>query len=368
MKKVIILGGGVTGCTAARELVKRDYEVTLIERNPYLGGGCHTFFKGGHPYTEGPRMLTVINDRIFEYINSVVPLRKFKFFADTYIEQDREFYSFPIYWDDVLKMPDKDKIEQELKNLPKESTATNFEDIWLSKVGPTLYGKYIKTYTEKMWQVKSNKIFEGYTWSLKGTPIQYEDRSASDRGIKEYAYPYDENGFNPFFENCVEGAKVRLNTEVRHVDLEKKQVYLEQEVLSADVIISTLPLEELMENAYGSLQYVGREFYPIVFPTEHIFKDGHQFIYYPNDEKYTRIVEYKTLTMHKSPDTLIVVEVPSNVNKLYPYDNIPEAVERANLYKNALPQDVYSIGRLGSYQYLGIDHCIEQVWELMKEF
>lgn len=369
MKKVIILGAGLTGCVAAKELIKKGYSVTLIERNPYLGGGCHTFFKGGHPYTEGPRMLTIINDKIFNYINDDVPLRRFKFYADTYIEQDRAFYSYPIYWDDILKMPDQDKIQDELNNLPKENHAANFEDAWLNAVGPTLYGKYVKTYTEKMWQVESNRVFEGFTWSLKGSPIQHKDRAAADRGITEYAYPYDENGFNPFFDKCVENAEIRLNTKVQHVDLEKKKVYVnDNEVLGADIIISTLPLDDLMENTYGNLRYMGREFYPIVLPVEHIFRDGHQFIYYPNDEKYTRIVEYKTLTMHKSQDTLLCIEVPSLVNKLYTYDNIPEERAKAEIYKKALPQDVYSIGRLGSYEYLGIDHCIEQVWELMREF
>ncbi len=368
MKKVIILGGGFTGCVAARELVQKGYEVTVIEKNPYLGGGCHTFFKGGHPYTEGPRMLTVINEKIFDYINVDVPLRRFKFYADTYIERDRDFYSFPIYWDDILKMPDRDKIQEELDHLPKENIATNFEDSWLNAVGPTLYGKYVKTYTEKMWQVESNKIFEGYTWSLKGSPIQRGDRAALDRGADTYAYPFDENGFNPFFERCVEHAEVRLNTAVKHVDLEKRKVYLDNEVLCADIIISTLSLDELMENTYGSLRYMGREFYPIVLPIEHIFRDGHQFIYYPNNEKYTRIVEYKTLTMHKSPHTLIGMEVPSNINKLYSYDNIPEERAKADLYKKSLPKNVYSIGRMGSYEYLGIDHCITQVWELMREF
>lgn len=143
---------------------------------------------------------------------------------------------------------------------------------------------------------------------------------------------------------------------------------MDDEILSADIIISTLPLDDLMENTYGSLRYMGREFYPIVLPVDHVFKDGHQFIYYPNDEKYTRIVEYKALTQHKSEDTLIVMEVPSTINKLYAYDNVPEEKAKAELYKKSLPHNVYSIGRMGSYEYLGIDNCIEQVWELTREF
>lgn len=368
MKKVIVLGAGLTGCVLTQELIRKGYEVVILEKNSYLGGGCHTFFKGGHPYTEGPRPLSIKNEKIFNYINTIVPLRRFKLYVDTYIEKDQAFYSFPIHWDDIVKMPDREKIEAELKECPKNNNATNFEDGWINAVGSTLYEKYVKTYTKKMWQVESNKIFEDYIWSLKGSPIQYNDRAALEKGEEMFAYPMEMHGYNLFFESCVENAELRLNTEVKKIDLERKRVYLENEVLSADIIISTIALDDLMDNMYGNLKYMGREFYPIVLPVEHLFKDGHHFMSYPNDERYTRIVEYKNLTCHEAPDTLIVMEVPSPNGKLYVYDNIPEEREKAERYKKALPNNVYSIGRLGSYQYLTIDDCIEDVWELMRAF
>ena len=39
MKKVIVLGGGVAGMSAAHELVERGYEVEVYDKNPvYVGG------------------------------------------------------------------------------------------------------------------------------------------------------------------------------------------------------------------------------------------------------------------------------------------------------------------------------------------
>ena len=80
--KAVILGGGVTGCTAANELDKIGIETIIIERNAYLGGGCHTFFYGGHPYTEGPRPLSIQDGKAFDYINQVVKLRTFPLILD----------------------------------------------------------------------------------------------------------------------------------------------------------------------------------------------------------------------------------------------------------------------------------------------
>lgn len=216
--------GGVTGCAAARELTKKGYEVTLIEKNPYLGGGCHTFFWGGHPYTEGPRPLSVVSDEIFNYINDIVPMRLFPLYLDTYIERDKSFYTFPIHWDDIQTMPDKEQILKELDELPEKNDATNLEDGWLNAIGPTLYSKYIKTYTEKMWQVESNKVFQDFSWSVKGSPIQRGDRVVElTKGKPMHAYPIEETGYNRFFEYCVKDSTVILGKEITRVEAEKKE-------------------------------------------------------------------------------------------------------------------------------------------------
>lgn len=364
--KAIILGGGVTGCTAARELAERGWDVTLIEKNPYLGGGCHTFFWGGHPYTEGPRPIHVINEKIFHYINDIVPMRTFPLFLDTYIERDRSFYSYPIHMDDVKKMPDCDIIMQELQNRPNQNNATNMEDGWINAVGPTLYDKYVKTYTKKMWGVDDNKIFDGFSWTVKGRPIQTGARTVELAvGKPEHAYPIEETGYNRFFEYCVKDAKVILNTEVTKFDLDNKRVWIGNKEFTADIIISTIALDDLMDNAYGELKYMGRDFIPIVLPVEYAFRAKHHFIHYPNSEKYTRIVEYKNLTGHKAKDTLLVMEIPSHSNKLYSY-TIQSEIDKAKKYMDSLPNGVYSVGRTGSYQYMNIGQCFEAVWNLME--
>lgn len=364
--KVIVLGGGVSGCAITRELTQYGHEVTLIEKNSYLGGGCHTFFWGGHPYTEGPRPLILRNDKIFNYINEIVSLRTFPLLLDTYIEQDQQFYSFPIHQDDIQIMPDREQILKELSERPTENNADNLEDGWINAVGPTLYKKYVKTYTEKMWEVDNNKVFPDYSWSVKGNPIQSGERTVElEKGKKAFAYPIEETGYNRFFEYCVKDAKVILGCKVTFVDLERKVVYFENEKIKGDMIVSTMALDDLMEKAYGELRYMGRDFYPIVFPVEHVFRDEHHFIYYPNQERYTRIVEYKNLTLHKSKDTLVVLEIPSHSNRLYAY-NLPSEQKKAQQYLDALPPNVFSIGRLGTYKYLDIGQCFEVVWNLAE--
>ena len=42
-KKVIVLGGGLAGLSASRRLLEHGYEVTLVERRPFLGGRAFSF-------------------------------------------------------------------------------------------------------------------------------------------------------------------------------------------------------------------------------------------------------------------------------------------------------------------------------------
>ena len=117
IKKVLIIGGGFAGCATAHELSELDnLDITLVEKASYLGSGVRTFFYGGHPYTFGPRHFLTRNREVYNYLNKIVPLRscsEHEFL--TYVEQDNQFYHYPLNVSDIEKMPDKEKIKRELK-------------------------------------------------------------------------------------------------------------------------------------------------------------------------------------------------------------------------------------------------------------
>ena len=54
----------------------------------------------------------------------------------TYVEQDNQFYNYPLNVADISKMPDK-KINKELKNRNniKIRNSKNMQDYWINSIG-----------------------------------------------------------------------------------------------------------------------------------------------------------------------------------------------------------------------------------------
>jgi len=369
MKKVLIIGGGFAGCAAAHqfELSNKGWDITLVEINNHLGAGVRTQFYGGHPYTFGPRHFLTQDEKIFHYLNSYLPMRRcddHQFI--TYIEQDNNFYNFPIHIDDIPKMPERDKINQELnsRNLSAVAQAKNLEEYWVRSVGQTLYDKLVNGYTKKMWLVNDNKVIDDFGWSPKGVALKEGPREAWDQAIS--AYPIALDGYNSYFEIATRNINVLLNTKIEKFDILNRQIYFNGEWKHYDLIINTISPDLLFEQCYGELPYIGRDFFPILLPVKEAFPEGVYFVYYAGSEKFTRVVEYKKLTRYKSENTLIGLEIPSKNGRHYPLPLKSEYL-RADKYFKLLPDNVFSIGRAGSYRYqVDIDDGISQAMEIVK--
>jgi UDP-galactopyranose mutase len=85
-------------------------------------------------------------------------------------------------------------------------------------------------------------------------------------------------------------------------------------------------------------------------------------INYPNDNAYTRVTELKYLTGQAHPKTTLVYEFARAEGD--PYYPVPRP-ENAALYKRyealaAATEDVYFLGRLGTYRYYNMDQVVAQ--------
>ena len=86
----------------------------------------------------------------------------------------------------------------------------------------------------------------------------------------------------------------------------------------------------------------------IVLPVEYAFPEDVYFPYYTNNEPFTRIVEYKKFTRYKSDQTLLGLRSFLNGRRPLPKKSM---MKLANRYHSDMPENVFSIGRAGTYGY-----------------
>lgn len=388
MKKALVIGGGFSGIAAAHQLkLMGGWDVDLVERAPFLGAGVRTSYYGGHPYTFGPRHFLTPYERVFNFLNAYVPMRRC---ADhqflTYVEADQEFYNYPIHADDVARMPDAKKIEgelsainvsaaskltneqlskltrKEIRGLNNASLAKNLEEFWLNSIGETLYNKFINHYSKKMWQIDDNRLIDDFAWSPKGVTIKEGVRAAWDTAIS--AYPIAFNGYDDYFVIGTEGVNVMLDTTIERYDIPNRTVWIKGERKTYDIIVNSISPDILFDKCYGELLYIGRDLHTFVLPVEYALPKDVYFIYFAGKEKFTRITEYKKFTLHKAPTTLLTIEVPTMTSKYYPAPMESEKA-KAKKYFDEMPDTIFSVGRAGTYHYnVDIDDTIRHALEL----
>jgi len=59
MKKAIVIGAGIAGLATCLRLIKKGYQVTVVEKNSYTGGKLHALEQDGYRFDLGPSLFTM---------------------------------------------------------------------------------------------------------------------------------------------------------------------------------------------------------------------------------------------------------------------------------------------------------------------
>src|SRR3989337_4580635 len=81
MKKIIIIGGGLAGLSAAVELITAGYHVTIIEQRRSLGGRAYSFFdkNAGLELDNGQHILMGCYENTFRFLEKIGVINKLYF-------------------------------------------------------------------------------------------------------------------------------------------------------------------------------------------------------------------------------------------------------------------------------------------------
>jgi UDP-galactopyranose mutase len=421
---VLILGGGVAGSSMAYYLSEKGYEVTVVEKNSRVGGLARTCYYSGHPYEFGPHIWFWPGGPEDPINNTVVKLTGNELFhidrrLFTYVEADGRKYRYPVHYEDIDQMPERQIIHQEVRKnrddnlklierkLP-ELGKCKFADYFSEAIGDTLYQKFMANYTWKMWNIPGNELETSMVWAdrfhhaytkkdektrgLAGyDPLKFEDHTLG-KGIRFQVYP--KGGWNSVWNAMVSRSKV-VRDQVTSIQDEHKQPYIlmrsGEKYYFADyhTVFCSIDLDELWGE--DTLPYTGRMMIPLLIPgLTNAFPEGSESIHYSSCEFQTRVTEMKVITRHNSPDTLILIEVPvlPGAATCFPKNASDYAAEHNLITEKAYPQQsekafasYYSyvdrgkkipnlryVGRHAEFKYWGMPETVNSAYQKSLEF
>jgi UDP-galactopyranose mutase len=133
-----------------------------------------------------------------------------------------------------------------------------------------------------------------------------------------------------------------------------------------DRLIYTGPIDYYFDYAFGKLPYRSLRFEPETLDRSYFQETA--VVNYPNDYEFTRITEFKHMTLQEHPKTTIFREYPSSFGEPYYPMPVKEALGLYEKYakKAAEYKSVYFIGRLAEYKYYNMDRVVKRAFDVFE--
>ncbi|HEC1823328.1 TPA: NAD(P)-binding protein [Campylobacter coli] len=390
MKKVLIVGAGLSGCTIARLLKDTGlFDVHMIEKSGSIGGNCKDYIdQYGNIISEyGPHIFHTNDSKIINFINRFSPLYynfnhrvKASF---SYLESSASSaVELPINLNNVkllISIFENEKIAKDVQDFlydyksysgKSKLTLKNLSELQ-RKEAKILYKVLIdyiyNPYSCKQWGV--NDISKINNKILDRVPIYLDEKNSYFRDDFQV---YPKIGYSNMMANMIKDIPLLLSIPFEeYLELNKLSTY--------DLIIYTGSIDELFKYALGRLPYRG-VYFKVSYNSESLkYPLNNSFVVnYPSPAfKYTRIANYKFLNAKINPEALhenapIIKEYPMDAlvnNRSYPIGD--GQISRGykdylDLAKSKYPNMMF-LGRLGTYKYLDMDKAIDQAFDLFNK-
>jgi len=165
-KKVVVLGGGLPGLSAAYWLTRQGVETEVLERASEVGGLARTIERNGFRYDFGGHRFFSRSPQIQDLLQDLLGSDLVQVKASSKIFYRGRQYEYPISPRDLLEGMGKEKSALALWSLIGARTANllvrrpmiSLEDWLVAEFGETLYRAFFKDYNEKVWGVPCHRL------------------------------------------------------------------------------------------------------------------------------------------------------------------------------------------------------------------
>ncbi len=309
MKKVLIIGAGPAGLTAAVELLKNngkeEYEVTIVEESDVIGGISQTVRYNGNRMDIGGHRFFSKSEEIMNWWNELMPVQGKPAYDDKVLgiekplaengpdpEQDdvvmlvrnrvsRIYYNHKFFDYPISMKPQTIKnmgfattmksgcsyLKSSVHKLPE----TSLENFYINRFGKKLYSMFFEGYTEKLWGRHPREISADWgAQRVKGLSItalikdmfkktfggKKDNKNVETSLIEQYWYP--KYGPGQLWELAADKAQemgATLIKNCRAIDIvtdsnRVTSVLCEtpdgKKAFHADIVISSMPVKDLV--------------------------------------------------------------------------------------------------------------------------
>ena len=360
MYDYLIVGAGLSGAIFAHEATKRGKKVKVIDKRDHIGGNIYCEeVEGINVHKYGAHIFHTSNKKVWDYVNQFAEFNNY--INSPVANYKGSLYNLPFnmntfyaMWGTKTPQEVRDKIAEQTADM-KDVEPKNLEEQAIKLIGPDIYEKLIKGYTEKQWGRSATDL---PPFIIKRLPVRltFDNNYFNDRyqGIPI-------GGYNVIIENMLGDVEVELGVDF----------FANREELSAlaDKIVFTGAIDEFYDYQFGKLEYRTVNFETEVLDMPNY--QGNAVINYTEKEiPYTRVIEHKHFEMFGAdieacPKTVISKEYSSEWTEgSEPYYPVNDDKNNSLYlkYKELTDKETNVIfgGRLAEYKYYDLHHIVEK--------
>jgi UDP-galactopyranose mutase len=332
----------------------------LLEKAGVPGGLIRSEHMHGVLYEpHGSHIFHTEDEEVWNLANEMTPFNDYRHRVD--ILADGKILNWPILLSDIDRQSNAEDIHAQLAqregvDAAARAEASNFEEWCLELMGPILYERFIRPYTEKQWGRPAREL------SAQWAPRRVSVRWNNDPYLFPdpfQGWPAGPNGYTDLIDGLLDNELIELRT---GVDVTLETVDAEARSVEADTIVLTCPLDVFSGHRFGSLDWRGILVRNVHVPHKE-YAQGAMVVNYPGEEfPFIRIHETKHASGQKCEGTVLGFEFTGAPTRYYPIE-LPENRALNDRYQDFLREQVGALrvhfaGRLANYLYIDMDDCM----------